>query len=181
LKITGGQFKGTVLRVPSGRDLTRPTSDKVRQALFNILQGRAGESAFLDLYAGSGAVGLEALSRGYPRSVMVEKHPAAFACLEANCLLMEERGAEKGSLEWKRLDVQDYCKKGLQSGWKFSVVFADPPFGDDFTGLWDRVSPLIAEDGIGIIQFPSRKPPVFTEKAARIYAYGESSLAVFLV
>ena len=170
-----------MLRAPAGRDLTRPTSDKVRQALFNILQGRSDESSFLDLYAGSGSVGLEALSRGYQRSVMVEKHPIAFACLEANCLLLEERGAIKRALEWKQLEVGDYCKKAVQNGLTFSTVFADPPFGDDSTGLWNQLCPLISEGGIGIIQFPTRKPPDFTEKASRIHAYGESSLAVFLV
>src|SRR6188474_959991 len=97
LSITGGTFNGSVLRTPGGADLTRPTSGKVRQALFNILNhhldGGLEGADFVDLFAGSGAVGLEALSRGARKTVLVEQHPAAFKVLEANCRLLLARGA----------------------------------------------------------------------------------------
>src|SRR5476649_101841 len=99
LSLTGGRFKGAVLRTPTGTDLTRPTSGKVRQALFNILQDRIEDSTFVDLYAGSGAVGFEALSRGCGRVVLVENHPAAFKILELNRCLIVSRGAAAATVE----------------------------------------------------------------------------------
>jgi 16S rRNA (guanine966-N2)-methyltransferase len=179
LAITGGRFKGSVLRTPSGKELTRPTSGKVRQALFNILRDRMEDSDFLDLYAGSGSVGLEALSRGCRRVTLVESHPAALRALEANCRLLLSRGAEAGSLEWIRNDSLKFCASAAERGSRFDVVFADPPFSRDFTGLWERMKPLLAVGGAGVVQFPTRSPPDFTVLASRLSSYGESSLAVF--
>ena len=178
LSITGGRFKGAVLRTPTGTDLTRPTSGKVRQALFNILQDRIEDSIFVDLYAGSGAVGFEALSRGCARVTLVENHSAAFKILDSNRVLLQTRGAEPPSVECIREDANKFCQRPQRAG-NFDIVFADPPFGLDFTGLWELMKPLLNADGVGVVQFPSRNPPDFAETATRIYAYGESSLAVF--
>ncbi len=179
MNITGGRFKGAILRTPTGKDLTRPTSGKVRQALFNILRDRIEDSEFIDLYAGSGAVGLEALSRGCHRATLVENHTVAFRALEANAKLILSRGAESESLQCVREDALKFCLRAGKEGRRFDIVFADPPFTRDFTGLWERFKPLLNEAGVGIVQFPSRNPPEFTETAARVYTYGESSLAVF--
>ena len=178
LSLTGGQFKGAVLRTPTGTDLTRPTSGKVRQALFNILQDRIEAASFADLYAGSGSVGFEALSRGCSRVVVVESHPAAFKILESNRNLVLSRGAEPASVECVRDDALKFCKRSMRVG-SFDIVFADPPFARDFTGLWECLKPLLKEEGVGVVQFPTRNPPDFTGTATRVYAYGESSLAVF--
>ena len=178
LSLTGGRFKGAVLRTPTGRDLTRPTSGKVRQALFNILQDRIEGSTFVDLYAGSGSVGFEALSRGCSRVALVENHSAAFKILESNRLLLITRGAEAQSVECIREDSIKFCQR-VQGVASFDIVFADPPFTRDFTGLWESMKPLLSEDGVGVVQFPTRNPPDFTETATRTYVYGESSLAVF--
>ena len=140
---------------------------------------RIEDSDFLDLYAGSGAVGLEALSRNCSRVTLVENHPAAFKVLEANCRLLLERGAESTSLECIREDALKFIDRALKQERRFDIVFADPPFSMDFSGLWERIKPLLKEGGVGVVQFPSRTPPDFIEKADRVYAYGESSLAVF--
>ena len=187
LSISGGRFNGSVLRTPSGANLTRPTSGKVRQALFNILQhhlnGGIEETDFLDLYAGSGAVGLEALSRGSRKSVLVEQHPAAFKVLDANCKLLLSRGAEPDSISCVRQDARVFCKvEGKGGGHRFGVVFADPPFGQDFSGLPGLMRPLLEPDGVAIIQYPTRNPPDWVGNLgdqSRILEYGESSLAVF--
>ena len=185
LSLTGGQFNGSVLRTPSGANLTRPTSGKVRQAIFNILRGHVEDASFLDLFAGSGAVGLEALSRGSRRVVLVENHPAAYKVLESNCRLLLSRGAEASAVEWLRQDARQYCKSRqgspLDSGEKFAVVFADPPFGQDFSGLPELVLPLVEQDGLALIQFPTRTPPDWVKhlgENGRIVEYGESSLAI---
>jgi 16S rRNA (guanine966-N2)-methyltransferase len=188
LSITGGRFNGSVLRTPSGANLTRPTSGKVRQALFNVLgnalRAPIGDSDFLDLFAGSGAVGLEALSRGCRKAVLVEQHPAAFKVLDANCKLLLSRGAEPATVEWLRQDARAFCKieGGNSGGRRFGTVFADPPFGQDFSGLPDLMLPLLETDGLAVVQYPTRNPPVWVETLgdkARILVYGESSLAVF--
>ena len=183
LSITGGRFNGSVLRTPSGADLTRPTSGKVRQALFNILRGRIEDSDFLDLFAGSGAVGLEALSRGCRKAVLVEHHPAAFKVLDANCKLLLSRGAEPGTLEWLRQDARAFCKSAAgRPETRFGAVFADPPFGQDFSGLPDLLRPLLEPEGVAVIQFPTRNPPDWAGSLGdqgRVLVYGESSLAVF--
>ncbi len=180
LTLTGGRFKGSRLKTPSGMNLTRPTSGKVRQALFNVLRGRFEDSSFLDLYAGSGAVGLEALSRGAANVLLIENHPAAFRALDANCKLLLARGADDQALEWKREDARAFCARESSSptGRRFDIVFADPPFGLDFTGLRADVLPLLKEGGLAVVQFPSRNPPGWTEAAARVLTYGESSLAL---
>lgn len=182
LSLTGGDFNGAVLKTPSGMNLTRPTSGKVRQALFNILRGAFEDEDFLDLYAGSGAVGLEAFSRGAARVTLVEHHATAFRVLDANVKLLVARGAEAARIETVRQDARVYCAaQSAAGGRRFGVVFADPPFGQDFTGLWDLMRPLVCPGGYGVIQFPSRNPPDFAATAARVVAYGESSLAFFTV
>jgi 16S rRNA (guanine966-N2)-methyltransferase len=179
LSLTGGAFNGMVLKTPTGMNLTRPTSGKVRQALFNVLRGEFEDGEFLDLFAGSGAVGLEALSRGARRSVLIENHPAAFRVLETNCRLLLDRGSDRDALEWSKRDARAYCKSAYDAGTRFSVVFADPPFDQDFTGLWDSMRPLVRTDGFGIVQFPTRTPPDFAPQADRVLEYGESALAIF--
>lgn len=181
LSLTGGAFNGMALKTPTGMNLTRPTSGKVRQALFNVLRGAFEDGDFLDLFAGSGAVGLEALSRGARRAVLVENHPAALRVLEANCRLLLSRGADPDALEWTKREARAYCKAAAAAGTRFAVVFADPPFDQDFTGLWDAMRPLVASNGIGIVQFPSRTPPDFAPQADRLLEYGESTLAIFRV
>jgi 16S rRNA (guanine966-N2)-methyltransferase len=179
LSITGGQFNGSVLRTPAGAGLTRPTSGKVRQALFNILRGRVEDAGFLDLFAGSGSVGLEALSRGARKTVLVESHPAAFKVLEANCRLLLARGADPAALEWTRQDARAYCKATRA---RFGVVFADPPFSQDFSGLPELLRPLLEPGGAAVVQYPTRNPPDWAATLGdkgRLLAYGESSLAVF--
>jgi 16S rRNA (guanine966-N2)-methyltransferase len=182
LSLTGGRFNGSVLRTPSGVNLTRPTSGKVRQALFNILQGRVEGVDFVDLFAGSGAVGLEALSRDARKTLLVEQHPAAFKVLEGNCKLLLARGADPKALEWIRQDARAWCIQAAREGRKFGVVFADPPFGQDFSGLPGLVRTLLDPDGLAIVQFPTRNPPDWIPSLGdkgRLIAYGESSLAVF--
>ena len=81
MRIVGGEFKGRKLFAPEGA-ATRPTAERVREAIFDILGPRVEGAAFADLYAGTGAVGIEALSRGAASCVFVESHPKALRCLQ---------------------------------------------------------------------------------------------------
>src|SRR5690606_27048047 len=181
LLLTGGDFNRATLKTPTGMKLTRPTSGKVRQALFNVLRGSFESADALDLYAGSGAVGFEALSRGARRVVLVERHPAAFRLPEANRRTLVERGAAADRMELVRELARAYCaaRAAAPEGARFALVFADPPFGQDFTGLADAVRPLLAPGGTAVIEFPARNPPDFAASADRVLMYGESGLAFF--
>lgn len=123
IRIIGGKYKGRRLKmVPS--PLVRPLPAKLRGALFNILQSRVLDAFFLDGFAGTGSVGLEALSRGASRAVFIEELPMAAKIIEAN---ISKCGADDQALvinkEFNRA-VIDLGKKGV----KFDLIFLDPPY-----------------------------------------------------
>lgn len=123
LRIIGGDRKGLPLFSPAGSSL-RPTSGRVREALFDILGGDIAGARFLDLFAGTGAVGIEALSRGAALCVFVEKDRAAAAIVRRNLLsggFVPRAGVIVGSLP--------AALSRLPGGESFNLVFVDPPYG----------------------------------------------------
>jgi 16S rRNA (guanine966-N2)-methyltransferase len=123
-RIIGGSAGGRHLQVPPGRD-TRPTSDRVREALFSALESAFGGLdglSVLDLYAGSGALGLESLSRGAARATLVERDPNALKAIRANVAALGLPGAEVVAAP-----VATYLS-GPPTG--FDLVLADPPYAD---------------------------------------------------
>ncbi len=177
--IMGGEFRGRKLATDTSSRIIRPTSGKVREALFSSLGERLADSSFVDLYAGSGSVGLEAASRGAREVLLVENHPKSWALLKANVKTVLEGRAGAEAVHSEALA---FCKKMREAGRAFDFVFADPPFADDFSALKDAVLGILAPGGLGIIQFPSRNPPAWlagslAHGAARLKRYGESGLA----
>jgi 16S rRNA (guanine966-N2)-methyltransferase len=153
MRIIGGTFRSRTLDAPAGL-ATRPTSDRLRETLFNVLAPRIAQATFLDLYAGSGAVGLEALSRAARSVVFVERAPVALKALRANLTrlgLVSGFDIESGSVSaylWRRRDSAE----------GFDIVFLDPPYdaaeeyaasleqlGKAQTGLLATGSVVIAE------------------------------------
>ena len=124
VRIIAGEFKGRRLKTPAG-DRTRPTADRVREAWFSILQRSLRAARVLDLFAGSGALGLEALSRGAVTADFVEVHRMALAALKANvaALQLDERATIH------RVDALTYAER-LHPG-QYDVAFADPPYATD--------------------------------------------------
>lgn len=123
MRIAGGEHCGRQLSVPEGIAV-RPTQDRVRQALFNIIAGEVPGARFLDLFAGSGSVGLEALSRGAAAAVFVENNRRHLAVLRKNiAALLGERAAVA---EVVCADVYRWIASGTQTG--FDIAFADPPY-----------------------------------------------------
>ena len=102
MRIIAGSARGTPLLAPKGMD-TRPTQDKVKESLFNMLQGQLEDGAALDLFAGSGALGLEAVSRGASRAVLVDQSREASQCIRRNIekLRFQDR-AELLTCDWKQ-------------------------------------------------------------------------------
>lgn len=118
-----GQFRSRVLAAPRGRD-TRPTSDRLRETLFNVLAPRVAGAIFLDLYAGSGAVGIEALSRGAAEAIFVENAEPALRAIRANLSSLGIRGGY--ALEARAASAA--LKRMAGSGKAMDVVFLDPPY-----------------------------------------------------
>jgi 16S rRNA (guanine(966)-N(2))-methyltransferase RsmD len=128
LRVISGEAKGRKLRmVPGGA--TRPISDRVKQALFNIIGPDIEHSIFLDLFAGTGSVGIEALSRGASRAVFLDTDMRAIRTIDAN---LEHTGlAERARV--MRQDAFEYLS--LASAEKFDYIYVAPP---QFKGIWDK-------------------------------------------
>jgi len=130
--ITGGRWRGRRLTVAQGL-VTRPTRSLVRQALFNMLGPRVLDAVVLDLYSGSGALGLEALSRGAARVVFVERHPKALAALRKN---LASCAPEPGTALLLSVDAASLSSLPESP---FDLITADPPFA-----LIDAIPALIS-------------------------------------
>jgi 16S rRNA (guanine(966)-N(2))-methyltransferase RsmD len=134
MRIIAGQFRSRTLQAPSGM-ATRPSSDRLRETLFNVLSPRIQDAAFLDLYAGSGAVGIEALSRGAARVAFVERAPAALRALRGN---LDKLGIT-GGFRIDSSSVAAAMKHLSKENQRFDLVFLDPP--------WDAVTEYAATLG----------------------------------
>jgi len=124
VRIIAGDFKGRRIKTPA-TDKVRPTADRVREAWFNILQGSIPGARVLDLFAGSGALGFEALSRGAVSVDFVEKHTASLRVIHANASLLNV--ADQVTIH--RTDAIRFAER-LQPG-AYDVAFADPPYASD--------------------------------------------------
>jgi len=139
VRIIGGEWRSRVIHFPQAAAL-RPTPDRVRETLFNWLGQRLDGLACLDLFAGSGALGFEALSRGARRVVMVERDRATARALRDNALKLDAKGAQV-----VESDAISYLDRA--SG-PFDVVFVDPPYASDLARrALERLSPCVAAGG----------------------------------
>ena len=127
MKITGGKSRGRVLSSLKGTDI-RPTSSKVREAIFNLLGQDMSGLTVLDVFAGTGIMGIEALSRGADEALFIDKSSRAMQLIKKNLALC---GYEDRSRVLKR-DILDGSKfESLAEGGRFDVAFIDPPYGKD--------------------------------------------------
>jgi 16S rRNA (guanine966-N2)-methyltransferase len=170
LRVVAGRFKGRRLAAPRGTR-TRPTADRVREALFSML-GDVGGARVLDLYAGSGALGIEALSRGADSAVFVERDAQAVAAIERNLAAV---GAEATVLR------QDVVRFLTRADGAFDLVFCDPPYdsASRLAGpLADRLPALIAEDARIVTESDKRNPLVLPFPLLVERAYGDTRIAI---
>jgi 16S rRNA (guanine(966)-N(2))-methyltransferase RsmD len=133
VRIIGGAWRSRRVQFAPRPDL-RPTPDRVRETLFNWLGQDLTGKACLDLFAGSGALGFEAASRGARRVVMVERDPVAFRALTAS-----RAALAAAAVELKRADALEFLRADDAL---YDVVFIDPPYRSD---LWTRVAPLLPQ------------------------------------
>ena len=181
MRITGGQLKGRLLASPKGMDI-RPTSDQVREAIFNIIGQFLPKVKVLDLFAGTGSLGLETLSRGSSYVVFIDNSPQSIRLIQKNVALCGHQGTNV------------ILKQDLRKGIKrihhllketFDLVFLDPPYGKNFIPL------ILGEiQTMGILSFKSRivaesskteKLPVSFENLEMVDArsYGDTKISVY--
>lgn len=177
MRVIAGAVRGFRLSTPAGMR-TRPTADRVREALFNILNPYVPDSQVLDLFAGSGAVGIEALSRGAARAVFVESHPAALKALRSN--LIKTGMVESAEvLPWEVEEALKYLE-GTKD--RFDLVYIDPPYS---LGLIESTlkslveKNIVADQGVVVAESSTREIP--PEQAAgfqcyRRKTYGDTTL-----
>jgi 16S rRNA (guanine966-N2)-methyltransferase len=189
--VIAGEFRSRVLAAPPGM-ATRPTSDRLRETLFNVLAPRIAGSRFLDLYAGSGAVGIESLSRGAAEVVFVERAAAAVKVLRQNL-------DQLGIRDHVRVQTAKAATFLRSSTGKFDVVFLDPPYDEaeeyaetlNFLGRLgaapmsqslDSAHPVLAESAIVIAEH-RRKEPLEefygSLKRTRLLEQGDASLSFY--
>lgn len=143
MRVIAGSFRSRTLEAPRGL-ATRPTSDRLRETLFNVLAPRMEGARFVDLYAGSGAVGIEALSRGAVEVVFVERAAAALKVLRGN---LERLGIREG-FRIASGSAAGFLRGG-EAGAGFDLVFLDPPY--DAAGEYETVLGLLGGDAVGLL------------------------------
>ena len=124
VRVIAGQFKSRKLRTLDGQ-ATRPTSDRLKETLFNLVQSRITDSAFLDCFAGSGSIGIEALSRGAGFVVFVEESPRAVKVIRQNLASLGGDGIARCQILSRKAETSLKSMKR-----KFDIVFLDPPYAD---------------------------------------------------
>src|SRR5512143_1680137 len=149
-RIIAGAAKGRRLKAAGG-EATRPTAARVRQSLFDILASEIPGCRFLDAFAGNGGVGLEALSRGAARVVLVERSAAAAAALRENARVLAGAG---GEVQVFRQDARTALSAFADQGLRFDVVYLDPPYASElYLPLLELVgSRLLDEGGVAVAE-----------------------------
>lgn len=156
MRIISGSARGLKLLTPDGL-FTRPTADRVKEALFSSLSDRIPSSLVLDAFAGSGALGIEALSRGARRAVMTEKDPTAFSLCREN--LKRSRLSDCG--EVILTDALLYLDKTAEL---FDIIFLDPPYA---SGLYEpflkKACEHLAPGGVIVVEYEEKNLPVIPD------------------
>lgn len=160
MRVIAGRYRGMQLRPPEGR-VTRPITDRVKESLFNILGSRYGlpgeipEFNVLDLFAGSGGLGIESISRGARSCVFVERDRAALAALTANLALL------KGGVDCRIVKDNAWTARLTAPAGGFGIIFLDPPYRDAaerlrVIDLLARLGDLLAPEGVIVFRYSTK-------------------------
>jgi 16S rRNA (guanine966-N2)-methyltransferase len=176
MRVTGGTGRGRRLKTPAG-DRVRPTSDKVKQALFNILGERVIDALFLDLFAGAGSIGIEALSRGAAHVVFVDGSHDSLTVVKHN---IERTGFEERS-QAVLSKAESFLKK--PSG-PYDVVYLDPPYENEILPLLEQIAEagMLKPDAIVITEHFKKRPSPASAGDLMLYReakYGDTVLAFY--
>jgi 16S rRNA (guanine966-N2)-methyltransferase len=188
LRIVAGKYRGRNLKSPPSLEV-RPTSDRLRETLFNVIAPRIVGARFLDLCAGSGAVGIEALSRGAIQATFVEHSREICTLIQANLDLCR---IEKNGSEVVQSEAHDYLRRlvtqGKDSDKRWDMVFFDPPYADDYLQILQIIGTkapmLLTENGLLIVEHHHKQElpeAVATLNRYRVLKQGESALSFYEV
>lgn len=175
MRIVAGSRRGHRIAAPKG-SATRPTSDRVREALFSIVGSVEGAAA-LDLFAGSGALGLEALSRGAASCVFVERDREAVRVIQANLEKLRLTGATVVAR-----DVAPALRDDRARGRRYDLVLADPPYEDWETHaktLIELLPAVLADDALVVVETADRVEPELPLDLVTTRRYGSARVTVF--
>ncbi|HKR15035.1 MAG TPA: 16S rRNA (guanine(966)-N(2))-methyltransferase RsmD [Pyrinomonadaceae bacterium] len=173
MRIIAGEYKGRNLKSPPSMQV-RPTSDRLRETLFNIIAPRIEEARFLDLCAGSGAVGIEALSRGARYVTFIDRSRRSCQLIESNvelCRIPEDQ------YEIYQMPAEDFLRQYKDKQW--DIVFFDPPYNEDYL---PTLNLLGARDSLVIVEHHHKKSlpeTIGTLVRTRILKQGDSSLSFY--
>ena len=175
MRIVAGSRKGHRIDAPKGV-VTRPTSDRVREAVFSIL-GTVEDAQVLDLFAGSGAMGLEALSRGAAGCSFVESNRQAARVIQANLEKLRLTGAVVIAL-----DATAALREERDRGRRFDLVLADPPYEEweqHERSLAELVPAVLADDGLVVVETAGHVEPSLPLDLVTVRRYGSARITVF--
>jgi 16S rRNA (guanine966-N2)-methyltransferase len=175
VRIIAGEKRGHTIFAPRGRE-TRPTSDRVRENVFNIVAPWVEGARVLDLYAGSGAMGLEALSRGAASALFVESDPHALRVIERNLDKLDLKGARV-----VRVDATTALMQESGAGRKYDLVLVDPPYDmTNYDSLARYLPAVLADDGLVVLETDAKVEPELPGLDVRTTRkYGSTRVTVF--
>jgi 16S rRNA (guanine966-N2)-methyltransferase len=176
MRVIAGHLGGRRLQAPRGR-VTRPTSDRVREALFAML-GELEGARVLDLFAGTGALGIEALSRGAHSAVFVERDAGAANVLRRN---LAELGIDSHSAEVRRLDALAALQRARAHEETYDLLFIDPPYGNSHVWgpeLSALLPPVLGPAARIVVESDRRAPLELQLEVARERRYGDTLIRI---
>lgn len=180
MRIIAGEYRGRVIKSPTD-SRTRPTSDRLRETLFNILAPQIEGARFLDLCSGSGAIGMEAISRGAKHVTFVDRSRKACALIEENLDLL---AVPEEATDIQALPAENFVGREAKNGW--DIVFYDPPYESDYAlvlfEFGTHENTLLNTDGVFIAEHHTKNklPDLAGElRRWRILKQGETSLSFY--
>ena len=191
MRVIAGTYKSRILKSLKGVAL-RPTSDRLRETLFNVIAPRIQGVRFLDLCAGSGAVGIEALSRGVAHVTFVDRSRKMFALIEANLELCRIAKEERQVV---KMEATDFLRQTLrqaegspsrEKSKPWDIVFFDPPYAEDYLPILNlfgaHSATLLSESGLLIVEHHHKNPlpdELGTLRRTRVLKQGDSALGFY--
>ncbi len=186
MRIIAGKFRGRNLKSPPSLEV-RPTSDRLRETLFNIIAPRIDATRFLDLCAGSGAVGIEALSRGARSATFVDRAQKMCELIKSNLTLCR---IERSESEVIKADASEFLRRFItkqpDSGKPWDIVFFDPPYADDYSPVLEtferNASLLLSEEGLLIVEHHQKQElpeNLGSLRRYRVLKQGDSALSFY--
>jgi 16S rRNA (guanine(966)-N(2))-methyltransferase RsmD len=180
MRVIAGKYRGRILKSPNN-ERTRPTSDRLRETLFNILQAKIDEATrFLDLCAGTGAIGIEALSRGAEFATFVDKSRKSCGLIETNLDLLE---VPEDQTEVVMSDAAEFLRKTVES---WDIIYFDPPYQTNYRDVLLLVgepdAKLLSENGLFITEhyYKNELPDAHQElRRWRIVKQGDACLSFY--